>query len=431
MKALVWHGPNDVRVDERPAPVLGGPGDAIVRVTRAAICGSDLHIYHGAIPGVMRGDILGHELVGIVEEVGKDVKNVAVGDRVVVSAVIACGACWFCQNGLFSCCDTTNPNPVLQLMYGHHTAGIFGYTHLFGGYDGGQAELVCVPFADVGCMKLPEDLSDDQAVLLSDSACTGWMAADVGEAGPGKTVAVWGAGPIGLATMTAARAMGAERIIAIDNVPYRLQMARDRLGAETIDFDEDRPVLKLHELTHGRGPDVCIEVAGFRYAKSAIHKVERALKLETDAGDTLCEIMRAVRKGGNVTIMGDYIGLTNHFLIGALMEKGITVRTGQVHVQRYWKTILQNMQSGKYDPSFMVTHRLPLDQAAEGYRIFDQKVGGVVKVVLTTEAGMMQQAGAGKVPGGAGKPQPPPSDVAHPQPQGGGAGKKQPHGGGK
>lgn len=382
MKALVWHGPEDVRVDERPDPVLGAPGDAIIRVTRAAICGSDLHIYHGSIPGVFPGDVLGHEFVGVVEAVGSGVKTLAPGDRVVASAVIACGACWFCDNGLFSLCDNTNPNPVMQLVYGHHLAAGFGYTHLTGGYDGGQADLVRVPFADVGCLKVPDDMSDDAAVLLSDAACTGWMAADVGEVGPGKTVAVWGAGPVGLCAMAAAKAMGAERIIAIDDVPDRLAMARERLGAETVDFREDRPVIALHELTHGRGPDVAIELVGFRYAKSWVHKVEKALKLETDALDTVSEVLRAVRKGGNVTIMGDYIGYGNHFPIGAFMEKAITVRTGQIHVQRYWRTVMEQMRSGRYDPSFIVTHRMPLARAPEAYRTFDRKEAGVVKVVL-------------------------------------------------
>lgn len=386
MRALVWHAPEDVRVEERPDPVLGAPGDAIVRVTRAAICGSDLHIYHGSIPGVFRGDIPGHEFVGVVEAVGKDVKTLAPGDRVVVAAVIACGACWFCQSGLFSCCDTTNPNPVMRLAYGHHIAAGFGYTHLAGGYDGGQAERVRVPFADVGCLKLPDELPDDRAVLLSDAACTGWMAAEQGEVGPGKTVAVWGAGPVGLCAMAAARAMGAERIIAIDNVPHRLRMARERLGAETVHFDEERPVVALHELTHGRGPDVCLELVGFRYAKSLVHRVERALKLETDALDAVSEALRAVRKGGNVVIMGDYIGYANHFPIGALMEKGVTVRTGQVHVQRYFRRLLESMLAGEYDPGFVVTHRVPLDEAPAAYRMFDRKENGVVKVVLTTGA---------------------------------------------
>lgn len=386
MKALVWHGAEDVRVEERPAPVIGGPGDAIVRVTRAAICGSDLHVYHGSIPGMQKGDILGHEFVGVVEEVGAGVRTIARGDRVVVAAVIACGSCWFCENGRHSHCERSNPNPAMQLMYGHHIAGGFGYTHLAGGYDGGQAELVRVPFADVGCLKLPDGLSEEKAVLLSDAACTGWMAADIAEAGPGKTVAVWGAGPIGLAAMAAARAMGAEEIIAVDNVPHRLKMARERLGAVTIDFNEDRPVVALHELTHGRGPDVCIEAVGFRYAKSMLHKVERALKLETDSLDTVSEVLKSVRPGGNIAIMGDYIGYGNHFPIGALMEKGITVRSGQVHVQRYWKAVLEHMLSGKYDPSFIITHDLPLEKAAEAYRVFDRKEDGVVKVVLSTGA---------------------------------------------
>lgn len=387
MKALVWHGPEDVRVDERPNPVIGGPGDALVRVTCATICGSDLHIYHGSIPGIRNGDVLGHEFVGIVEDVGADVKTLKPGDRVAVAAIIACGACWFCEKKLFSLCETTNPNPVMQMMYGHHVAAGFGYTHLAGGYDGGQAEYVRVPFADVGCLKLPDGIRDEQAVLLSDAACTGWMAADIGEVGPGKTVAVWGAGPIGLAAMTAAKAMGAARVIAIDNVPYRLATARERLGIEAINFDEDPPVMTLQELTHGRGPDVCIEAVGFRYAKSLLHKVERAVKLETDALDTISEVFRSVRKGGNVAIMGDFIGYGNHFPIGALMEKAVTVRSGQVHAQRYFKLVMEKMLSGEYDPSFMVTHKLPLEKAVEGYKIFDKKEDGAIKVALQPGVG--------------------------------------------
>lgn len=386
MKALVWHGAEDVRVEDRPLPVVGGAGDAVIRVQRAAICGSDLHIYHHSIPGMKDGDVLGHEFMGVVEDVGPAVKSIRPGDRVVVAAIIACGACFFCESGLFSLCDVTNPNPVMQVAWGHHIAGGFGYTHLAGGYDGGQAEYVRVPYADVGVMKVADGLSDDQAVLLSDAACTGWMAADIGEVGPGKSVAVWGAGPIGLSAMMAARAMGAVRVIAIDNVPHRLTMARERLGAETINFDEDSPVLTIHELTHGRGVDVAIEAAGFRYAKSLVHKVERALKLETDAIDSVSEIMRAVRKGGNVAIMGDYIGYANHFPIGALMEKGITVRSGQVHVQRYWEIVMDRMLRGEYDPSIFITHKMPLSRAAEAYAMFDKKADGAVKVVLDTAA---------------------------------------------
>ena len=386
MRALVWHAAEDVRVEERPKPVIGAPGDAIIRVRKAAICGSDLHIYHHSIPGMRKGDVLGHEFMGIVEEIGPEVKSIEPGDRVVVAAVIACGACEFCQGGLFSLCEGSNPNPVMQMMWGHHIAGGFGYTHLAGGYDGGQAEYVRVPFADVGCLKLPDDISDERAVLLSDAGCTGWMAADIGEVRPGKSVAVWGAGPIGLAAMAAARAMGAQRIIAIDNVPHRLAVAREKLNVEAINFDEDPPVDTIRELTHGRGTDVCIDAVGFRYAKSLLHKVERAIKLETDAIDSISEILKSVKKGGNIAIMGDYIGYANHFPIGALMEKGVTVRSGQVHVQRYWKTVLEKMRSGEYDPSFTITHRLPLEQAAEAYRIFDRKEDGVIKVVLDASA---------------------------------------------
>jgi len=382
MKALVWHGAKDVRVEEKAMPVIGGAGDVIVRVRRTAICGSDLHLYHHAIPGMRKGDILGHEFMGIVEDAGSAVNAVKVGDRVVVSAVIACGQCRFCAGGLFSLCDVTNPNPIEQLVWGHHTAAGFGYTHLTGGFPGGQAEYVRVPYADVGCLKVPDNVTDDQAVLLADSACTGWMGADIGEVGPGKWVAVWGAGPIGLAAMAASRTLGADRIFAIDNVPHRLKLARDKLGAETINFNDDRPVRRILELTHGRGADVCIEAVGFRYAKSLLHRVERAIKVETDAVDTLCEMMRAVRKGGNVSIMGDFIGYANHFPIGAQMEKGITVRSGQVHVQRYWQTVLDRMMNGEYDPTFYITHRMPLANAARAYQIFDKKEDGVVKVVM-------------------------------------------------
>lgn len=381
MQALVWHGAKDVRVEERPRPVLGGEGDAIIRVTHAAICGSDLHVYHHAMPDMRKGDILGHEFAGVVEEVGPAVRNLQPGDRVVVAAVIACGHCWFCREQLFSLCETTNPNPKMQLAYGHHIAGAYGYTHLSGGYDGGQAEYVRVPYADVGCMKLPEDIPSERGVLLSDAACTGYMAADLGQV-QGQAVAVWGAGPIGLSAMAAARTLGATRVFAIDNVEHRLNVARERCGAETINFDHDPPDTTLLELTHGRGPDVCIDAVGFRYAKSTLHKVERALKLETDSADVLSEALRAVRKGGRLIIIGDYLGYTNHFLIGALMEKAISVHTGQVHTHKYWQRVLSHMQKGTYDPSFIVTHRLPLKRAAEGFKLFDQKADGVIKVVL-------------------------------------------------
>jgi len=383
VKALVYHGNEDVRVEERPKPVLGGPGDALVRVTMTTICGSDLHLYHGEIPDLRDGDILGHEFVGVVEEVGSEVRNVRPGDRVVVSAVIACGACWYCQQGLFSLCDTTNPNPVMQELYGHSTAGIFGYSHLVGGYDGGQAEYVRVPYADVNCLVVPNVLSDEQVLFLSDILCTGWHATEMGEVRAGQTLAVFGCGPVGLMAMEAARVRGVERIIAIDQVPFRLSVARERFGAEAINFHEDEPVKTLRELTQGRGPDVCIEAVGFRYSRSLRHTVQKKMKLETDAIDALSDAIRSVRKGGTVSIVGDFIGFANQFPVGAMMEKGLTVRGGQVHVQRYWRDLLERIRVGEIDPTFVITHRMRLDQAEEAYQLFDSKADNVLKVVLT------------------------------------------------
>ncbi len=384
MKAVVYHGPEDVRVEDRPDPVIGSSGDLILRVTSSAICGSDLHLYHGDIPDTHKGDILGHEFMGIVEEVGGEVKKFKPGDRVVVAATIADGSCWFCQQGLYSLCDTTNPNPVMQELYGQHIAGVFGYSHLVGGYDGGQAEYVRVPYAEVGCMPVADQFTDDQVVLLSDTICTGWMAAEQSGAGPGKSVAVFGCGPIGLMAIQAARVLGAERIFAIDRIPYRLAIARDRFGAEAISFDEDEPVKTLRELTQGRGPDICIDASGFRYARSLHHKVQRALKLETDAVDALSDAIRSVRKGGTVYAVGDFIGFANQFPIGAIMEKGLTLKGSQVPVQRYREPLLERIQQGEIDPTFLISHHMPLNRAAEAYRVFDQKDDGVVKIVLQT-----------------------------------------------
>ena len=384
MKALEWRGTRDVHVSERPRPVLGQPHDVIVRITTTTICGSDLHLYHNEVPGMRKGDVLGHECMGIVEEVGPAVRNVRPGDRVVVSAVIAEGECFYCRQGLFSLCDGTNPSLAMEALYGHCTAGIFGYSHLTGGYDGGQAEYIRVPYADMNCLHVPDHLHDEQVLFLSDIACTGWHANELGEVGPGDTVAVWGCGPIGLMSIAWARARGAERIIAIDNIPYRLEVARQRFGVEAINFAEDDPIATtLRELTHGRGIDVAIEAAGFRYAKSLLHKVERALKLESDAVDTLSEAIKALRKGGRLAIVGDFFGYANHFPIGALMEKGLTVRGSQVHVQRYWHDLLGRIDRGEFDPTFVISHRMPLDRAAEAYRLFDEKADNALKIVLS------------------------------------------------
>ncbi len=382
MKALVDHDNEDIRVEERPKPVLGAAGDAIIRVTSSGICGSDLHIYHGDLPDTHEGDVLGHEFMGIVEEVGPEVRTVRPGDRVVVACFISCGTCWFCQQRLFSLCDTTNPNPVMQELYGQSLAAAYGYSHLAGGFDGGQAEYVRVPYADVGCFAVPDGLTDDQVVLLADNLSTGWFATDLGDVSPDDTVAVYGCGPVGLLTLEAARARGAQRLIAIDAVPYRLDIARQRFAAETINFNEDDPVKTLRELTHGRGPDVCIEAAGFRYSRTLRHAAQQKLKLETDAIDALSDAIRSVRKGGRVVLIGDFIGFANQFPTGAMMEKGLTVRGGQVNAQHYIPTLMERIQRGELDPTFVITHHLPLERAPEAYRLFDRKEDGAVKIIL-------------------------------------------------
>ncbi|PCC69371.1 Threonine dehydrogenase [Nannocystis exedens] len=382
MKALEWHGAQDVRVVERPRPVLGEDHDVIVRVTATTICGSDLHLYHHSVPGMRVGDVLGHECMGIVEEAGPAVQSVRSGDRVVVSAVIAEGNCAYCQAGLYSLCDVTNPSEVMEALYGHCTAGIFGYSHLTGGYDGGQAEFIRVPFADVNCLPVPPTLSDEQVLFLSDIVSTGWHANELGAVQPGDTVAVWGCGPVGLMAQAWARVRGAERVIAIDRVKYRLNVARQALGSEAIDLAEDDVMSTLRELTRGRGPDVAIEAVGFRYPKTLLHKVERALKLETDAIDTLTEAIRSLRKGGRLAIVGDYFGYANHLPVGAMMEKGLIVRGAQVHVQSYWRDLLRRIELGELDPTFVISHRMRLDEAAEAYRLFDRKEDNALKIVL-------------------------------------------------
>lgn len=383
MKAVVWQKPGEVRVETVPRPTLGSAGDAIVRVTAATICGSDLHHYHGAIPGMMQGDILGHEFIGIVEEVGPAVEKLKVGDRVVVSCVIACGECDFCKELNTSFCDTTNQNPAQALVYGQSLAAAYGYTHQTGGYPGGQSGFVRVPYADFNTLHVPEDVTDEQAVALSDTWCTGWMAADYAHAGPGKTIAVWGLGPIGLTALEAARTMGATRFIAIDRVPERLELAKTRFGADVINYDHQEDVTaKVLELTNRRGPDACIDATGFRYTKTAHTKVEKTLRMETDSIDALSECIKAVRKGGRVVPIGDFFGYANHFPIGAVMEKGVTLQSSQIHVHKYWKTVMQAIREGRYDPTFTLTHKVPLERAPEMYELWDKKEGGVIKAML-------------------------------------------------
>jgi len=388
MKALCWHGKGDVRVDTVDFPQIINPTDAIVKITATAICGSDLHLYDGYMPTMERGDILGHEPMGEVVEVGSSVKNLKVGDRVVVPFVIACGECYFCQKGLFSLCDNTNPNAEMaQLAMGHSPAGLFGFSHLLGGYAGGQAEYLRVPFADIGPIKITSDLSDEQVLFLSDIFPTGYMAAENAEIEPGDTVAIWGCGPVAQFAIQSAWMLGAGRVIAIDRVPERLKMAETHGKAETINFENDNVYERLLELTGGRGPDRCIDAVGTEaHGHGSIDAVYDKLKaaafLGTDRPHVLREAIMSCRKGGTVSVPGVYVGLLDKFPFGAAMNKGLTIRTGQTHVQRYLKPLLKKVEEGEIDPAFVVTHQVPLERGPEMYKTFRDKQDGCIKVVL-------------------------------------------------
>jgi threonine dehydrogenase-like Zn-dependent dehydrogenase len=381
MKAVEWFASTDVRVVDRPRPMITDHQDAIIRITSTTVCGSDLHLYHNEVPGMERGDVMGHEFMGFVEAIGPEVKNLKIGDRVVVGFPIACGKCWYCKNGHFTCCDCTNPSKEMEKLYGHRISGMFGYSHLTGGYDGGQAEYARVPYADVNCLHVPSEVPDEKLLFLSDVVCTGWHATECGKVSPGQTVVVWGCGPVGLMALMWAKFKGANRIIGIDAVPFRLEMAREKLGAEVINFAERDVLQALKEMVPG-GPDVCIDAVGFRFPKSLLHKMQRALKLETDAPSVLEEMIMACRKAGYIGIVGDYFAYTNQYPIGAFMEKGLNMSGGQAPVQRYWKQLLGYIESGKVDPSFIITHRMPLEEAREAYKIFDTKEDNAIKILL-------------------------------------------------
>jgi threonine dehydrogenase-like Zn-dependent dehydrogenase len=382
MHAVEWHGRKDVRIVERSRPLLTEAGDALVRITLSTICGSDLHLYNNEFSGMEKGDVLGHEAVGVVEEVGPEVTNVSPGDKVVVSAIIACGKCEYCQKELFSCCDNTNPSMEMEKLYGHRTAGIFGYSHLTGGYDGCQAEYIRVPIANVNLLKVDPDLPDEKLIFLSDVACTAWHACEMGEVREGQVVAVWGAGPVGQMVMKFCKLRGAKTVFAIDPIPYRVDMARKYSGAEPIYVNEDTNVVKsLFQLCPG-GPDVCIDAAGFRFPMSLLHKFQRVLRMETDTPELLKEQIMSVKKGSIVSIVGDYYSNTNGFPIGTLMEKGLTLRGGQVHLQRYWKKIYEMIKSGEVDPTPLLTHKFRLEDADKAYRLFDDKEDNSMKVML-------------------------------------------------
>jgi threonine dehydrogenase-like Zn-dependent dehydrogenase len=388
MKATVWYGKRDVRVEDVPDPQILNERDAIVRVTSTAICGSDLHLYGGFMPTVEKGDILGHEFMGEVVEIGTRVSNLTIGDRVVVPFPIACGSCEACTSDLWSLCENSNPNAwMAEKLWGHSTAGLFGYSHLCGGYAGGQAEYVRVPFADVGPLKVPRSLDDETVLFLSDILPTGYMAAEMCNIKRGEVIAVWGAGPVGQFAIASAKLLGAGRIVAIDRFPYRLKLALERAGAtDVLNYDEVDVEEALREITAGRGPDACIDAVGLEaHAAGVMHAVDRtkqALKLETDRPLALRQAIRACRNGGTVSIVGVYGGFVDHFPLGSIVNRSLTIRSGQCHVQRYMRPLLERIEREEIDPSFVITHRLPLSEAARGYDMFLNKTDGCEKVVL-------------------------------------------------
>jgi threonine dehydrogenase-like Zn-dependent dehydrogenase len=380
-------GKNDVRVEQVPDPKILNQQDAIVRITSTAICGSDLHLYNGFIPTMESGHILGREFIGEVVEVGRNVKNLRKGDRVVVPFPIACGNCLSCQQGMFSVCENSNPNAwMAKKVWGHSPAGVFGYSHMMGGYAGGQAEYARVPFADVGPIKVPEELPDDKVLFLSDILPTGYMGAEMCNIQPGDTIAVWGCGPVGQFAMKSAFLLGAERVIAIDRFPERLAMAREKVGAETINYEGTDIYEALNEMTGGQGPDSCIDAVGMEAHApglvGAYDRAKQAMMLETDRPMALRQAIMACKNGGTVSVIGVYSGFIDKFPIGSFMNRSLTIRTGQCHVQSYMRPLLDRIQKGELDPSFVITHHLPLDDAPEGYAMFLEKRDDCIKVVL-------------------------------------------------
>jgi threonine dehydrogenase-like Zn-dependent dehydrogenase len=388
MRALTWHGKHDVRVDTVPDPKIVNPRDAIIKITSTAICGSDLHLYDHTIPTMKAGDVLGHEFMGEVVEVGRGNPRLKVGQRVVVPFVIACGQCYFCQQQQFAACDNSNPAETADMsefLYGYPMTGAFGYSHLTGGYAGGQAEYVRVPYSDVGPIVIPDGLDDEKVLFLSDILPTGWMAAENCEIKPTDTVAVWGCGPVGLFAVQSAFALGAHRVIAIDHYPHRLDLAKS-MGAEVLNFEEVDVREALVEMTGGIGPDACIDAVGMEShgvtADSVMDKVKAAVKLVTDQTHGLRQVIVACRKGGKISIPGVYGGVTDKFPIGALMEKGLSVKSGQTHVQKYMPQLLKMIMEDKLDTTFLISHRMSLEEAPTGYKMFKERQNEVTKVVL-------------------------------------------------
>jgi threonine dehydrogenase-like Zn-dependent dehydrogenase len=388
MRAICWHGTGDVRVDTVPDPRIEQPGDVILRITSTAICGSDLHLFNGLMPSMKSGDVLGHEFMGEIVECGSQVKNLRVGQRVVVPFCIGCGTCKFCRKSLTSCCDVSNRNAEMaRKVMGQSPAGMFGYSHMLGGFAGGQAEYVRVPFAEVGALPVESDLPDEKVLFLSDIFPTGYMAAENAGIEPGDTVAVWGCGPVGQFAIQSSWLLGAGRVIAIDRVPERLEMAR-RIGrAETINFDEVDTVDTLMSMTGGDGPDRCIDAVGAEAHgdgsfRAAVDRVKTALYMSTDRPEVLREVIHCCRKAGTISVPGVYIGYLDKIPFGPFMNKGLTMRTGQTHVHRYMRPLLERIENGEVDPSAVITHRAPLAEGPALYKTFRDKQDGCIKVVL-------------------------------------------------
>ncbi|MHB0875756.1 MAG: zinc-dependent alcohol dehydrogenase [Anaerolineae bacterium] len=387
MKAVCWYGKHDMRVLSVPEPRVTNPHDAIVRVSTTAICGSDLHMYDGWVPAMKPGDIVGHEFMGEVVEVGGEVRRIRPGDRVVVPFTISCGQCYYCTHEMWSLCDNSNPNAVAaEKALGHSPSGLYGYSHLMGGYAGGQAEYVRVPYADSGPLKVDGNLTDEQVLFLSDVFPTGYMAAENCGIRPGDTVAVWGCGPVGQFAILSAYMLGAERVIAIDDYPERLKMAAERGGADVIDSRNTHVTSALMDMTAGRGPDACIDAVGMEAhgdtVDAAYDRVAQSVRLETGRPHALREAILTCRKGGTVSVPGVYVGVIDKVPMGAAFNKGLTIKMGQTHVQKYMEPLLRRIESGDVDPSFIVTHTLPLEDAPHGYRLYQRHEEGCVKVVL-------------------------------------------------
>jgi len=387
MKALCWYGAEDVRVESVEDPKILNPHDAIIKITRTAICGSDLHLYDGYMPTLEAGDILGHEFMGEVVELGPEVKNLKVGDRVVVPFTIACGKCFFCEQQLWSLCDNTNPNAwIAESIMGYSPSGLYGYTHMTGGYAGGQAQYARVPFANVGPLKIPDGIPDDKVLFLTDIFPTGYMAAENCNIHPGDVIAIWGCGPVGQFAIRSCKMLGAERVIAIDRFPERLRMAEEG-GAEVINYEQVDSVLgTLRDMTANRGPDACIDAVGMEASGHSIpflyDNIKQKMRMSFDRPQVLREVILAVRKGGTVSVPGVYGGFVDKMPMGAFMNKGVTMRTGQTHMMRYMKPLLDRIMKGEIDPSFVISHVLPLEEAPHGYKIFRDKQENCTKVVL-------------------------------------------------